>query len=1312
MKYLKRIGKIIFCLAMIISSITIIHGENESYIIDDAYVSNFNGQESNNYASSETLILGKLRHVYMRFDLKEFNSEDDAQYILKGTWAKGTRSKVVVTQSSEYLRADENNDSEVKFTQDNITFNNRPLDVGELNISQDWNEEALEIDLTSFIKGEIAKGMETACIHLTTQDVEDTSKSAVEIYSSRSQNKPYLDVVSDQVEEPVGYLNNVIDDAYVSNMSGNEDKNYATSNTLIFGKLRHVYVRLDLSKIDEASEKITFKGTYAKGTKATVVVSEASDYLRASDSENSTELWTQENITYNNRPLDVGDFKLEQEWKSSQVNLELDLTEFLKQKKQAGNDTISLHITTTSVENESIGAVEIYSSRSETGKPKLVISSLNDEKPVELLRDISADNYYNNGKLIQKVIKIKDAAGNYLKVSDDTTVTTTTQSEEASLFGLHVYQYDEFTRESYGATKTTYALEELNSGKYLTIQNYFDADDEDKSYYNKVGNKYIIKATADDVNWNERFNIEYYPESKYYTISSHLNANRDGSGATSSLYLEDNVLKSGNNDDLVKYYFEVVSNEDRLTVIQDVTGNSVKLSWKPVNGDTNASNYKIDGASVNYDQESDFLTATITDLSVGLHNFNVNYQDQNDTVVVRIFNHLSLVHSQEQLDQMKEHILNKEEPWYSDYQRLLTQVPNHMSDSTYEIKVHEGVGRGDPEGHGNITDYEQSANAAYFNALRWVITGEDCYADTAVNILNSWANTLKIVDGRDRILGAAISTYRLNNAAEIIKYYNGGYKGYSDEDFKQYQAMLLNVIYPVIQDLGTPMIANGNWDTAAMIAMISIGAVCDNTEIYERATYLYQDIHTNGSIAVYVSDWGQSVESYRDQAHAQLGISYLAEVCEVAKKQGQDLYSLYNNRLAKAFNWAAQYNLYNTDNLKMEPLVDVYGRNNWSIIDQEKINRGELRAVYELPLAHYSNVEGVDVTWMKKAAEAMRSQGYVNNDHLNFGTLTTYNGEETIKPEPFFQLRTRLEPWYQRTWSAAYEYGEVTDNIPETLTSYFDVVDNGELVASSKKATAPYYQLESMDDGTYAIRCTTTNTYLSVKEEQVNGMNVIKADAKEVGANEKFILKGTGISFFYFESPTFDNRIVYVDVENENDPKNAKLTMRLGNRITESISGVTNYERFILMYNTKDVALKNIDLADTTDLEALVNQVSKITNNNQYTEASYKLLMEALADAKQGIIDAQYGRIDATQVKALYDALNNALNNLVLINDNDIVDNDDTNNDGAVNGNTDKTGDVDSVKTGDEDTIYVMLSAVVISFIMLSKLKRKWGEQN
>src|SRR5699024_2848427 len=176
----------------------------------------------------------------------------------------------------------------------------------------------------------------------------------------------------------------------------------------------------------------------------------------------------------------------------------------------------------------------------------------------------------------------------------------------------------------------------------------------------------------------------------------------------------------------------------------------------------------------------------------------------------------------ENLQNMKQHIQDKEEPWYSDYLKLRDNVPNQQSSVDYVTNVHEGVGRGDPAGHGNIGDFEKAGNAAYFNALQWVITGEDKFAKTATKILNSWSSELKVIDGRDRILGAGINSVKLIEAAEILAYFDGGYDDFTMENQSQMQRMLKNVVYPVIEDLGSPMIANGNWDTAAMNAMIAI----------------------------------------------------------------------------------------------------------------------------------------------------------------------------------------------------------------------------------------------------------------------------------------------------------------------------------------------------------------------------------------------------------------------------------------------------------------------------------------------------------
>lgn len=1216
---------------------------SENNIFDSAYVSNQSGKADTNFKDATKLTFGKYRHVYLRFDLANIE-ENSNKIIFRGIYmgSAGLSNTIVVKESSQFLRQDDTSDSAEEWTTDNITYNNRPLDKNNvLYDALEWSSGNVELDLTDFIKEKKQEGAETACIHITTANPDSDSDTAVDIgalQNTDKSKKPGLVVKTS--------VNNIFDDAYVD--SANGAKNNATSSTLIFGKSRHVYLRFDLSGIAPDADKIIFSGTYAKGSQKPVVVTACSEFLRADDSTDGKEEWTTGNVTWNNRPLDVGDPLYEELAWSDPSRLEIDLTTFIKSRMEKGDKTACIHFTTTTVDDTAISAVEVNSTRNDSGKPKLVVSSPSDEKPEGLERETTVGDYYDNGYIIQRVVRIKTSDNKYLKVSEDGTVGLSETAEAASLFGLHVYQYDKFERESYGATKTTYAFENLADGKFLTIQNYFAETDSDRTYWSQEsGGKYIIKAAAPDVNWNERFDVQYYPTSKYYTIASHLQTLRDSSGAVSPVYIENDTLKCGKSDDEYRFYLENAENQDKLKVLQEVNGSSARLFWKPVNQDKTPENYTITGNAVSYDTQKDVLYTEIKNLEPGLHNFTVRHDNQETTVKVRIFNHLALAHSEAQLDAMKEHVAEKQEPWYSDYQRLVNQVPYNMSNDSFVVKEYEAVGRGEPAGHGNIAAYERASNAAYMNALQWVVTGEDKYAAKGVEILNAWAG-LKILDGRDRILGASISTYRMNNAAEILKYYHGGYSGYTDEDFGKYQDMMLNVIYPVIQDLGLPMIANGNWDTAAMSGMVSIGAVCENTEIFERALYLYQDIHTNGSIAVYVSEWGQSVESFRDQAHAQFGVSLLADVCAIAEKQGVDLWSLYDNRLAKAFNWAAQYNLYNTENLKMEPLTDVFGRNRWSSIDSEKINRGELRSVYELPLAHYSKIEGVDVTWMEKAAEAMRPQGFVNNDHLNFGTLTTYDAEPTKAADPYFQIRTRLEPWYQRDWNAVKKYGEIQDNIPETLNSYFTVDESGIVTASARKADAPFFRMENQADGSCAIRCVKTNKYLSVKEDAYSGGNVIKADADTVGESEKFILKGTGLSFYYLEAKAYENRILNVHVENGDDPHNAVLTLYLGTRITTESDTVSNNERFILVYNTADVALKDVPSVDTSALEDYLNGLAGVNNDDhQYTDESWQTYAGQLEAAKTCLEAAKDKKVSQAEVDDALKALTDAYESLV-----------------------------------------------------------------
>ncbi|MFL6556150.1 MAG: OmpL47-type beta-barrel domain-containing protein, partial [Bacillus sp. (in: firmicutes)] len=778
----------------------------------------------------------------------------------------------------------------------------------------------------------------------------------------------------------------------------------------------------------------------------------------------------------------------------------------------------------------------------------------------------------------------------------------TANAAESSTFALYVLDYFanvDHQEPQVGATRTAYSIKSLDNGKFLTIQNYFTADEflsNTHQYFNilsgaqsgfSTNRTFEIKASAIVPGWNERFYVDHYVNSGYYRIWSHLSTMRDDAefNRFNVKMTADSMQSTGIDAENTenRFIFEEVTGKDLLEINQEVSGDDADLFWRPVNGDTNPANYKIEGIDTNVVYADSLMRVKLTDLSVGVHKYTVKYNrdgyQANTNVNVRIFSHPGVLLTTEDLDRMKLHVQAKEEPWYSDYRRMLNSVPYNMSSSDYVTTVLSNVGRGGaPSDSGNIGYFEKGGTAAYFNALQWVITGDNQYAEKAVDILNKWANALKVIDGRDRILGAGINSYKFASAAEILRFYNGGYSGYSDADFNTLKDMMINVVYPVIQDAAVPMYANGNWDVAAIVSMMAIGALCDNTEIFDRGMAFYKDIHTNGSIFAYINESGQTMETGRDQGHAMLALGYMAEICLIAKNQNVDLYSLYDNRLAKAFEYTAKYNLYSKElygkDVPFVAMPNVFGDTNRGYYgagfdsDKNGLNRGELRPVFEQALALYSKVAGVDLTWTARAAEASRPQALVHLDNLNFGTLTYYNGETLEASGPYFQMRTRWEPLYQRNWSTV-----DGQKVAETLNSYYDMNENGELVSSVIKKDAPFYQLISNEDETYSIRLVKTNTYLSVTDDKVGDYNVIKADATQIGDNEKFILRSSGVGPYFLVSPKYDNRIVYQDVAGSGS--STVLTLRLGNKKLSQIEDTANIstnERLIFMYNSEEIA--------------------------------------------------------------------------------------------------------------------------------------------
>lgn len=1077
-------------------------------------------------------------------------------------------------------------------------------------------------------------------------------------------------------------------DAFVSNF-GSQAESVGinlNSNKLIYGKNRHTYLKFDLTSIDtqyydisQIKVELTFRKTHAPNE---LIFTESDSNIL-----NSAEEWTASNLTYNNRPNDVADSPVvtQNVTSNGEETITVDLSPVFQFAFRNDRKVVSIHISTDKVNDGTIAASEMYSSRNNLGQavPSLSINlgnpiindnvdkaaldaliieadkllqadytseswnnftfTLNQSKVVSMTNTSSEavnkallalqtamDNlvkiqkpsqlagpdlgdYFTNSTNAAKIFKMKNVDNQYIKVDPVTEkLSLTANSGEASTFALYVLDYFQNVEKEEpeaGATRTAYSIKSLDTGKYLSIQNYFTAEEflsDTHQYFNIISGDtdgfstnriFEVKASASMAGWNERFYVDQYGNADYYRIWSHLSRMRDSTDFDrfNVKMTTDSMQSSGiaAENSEYRFIFEEATYPKLLEINQNVSGYDAELSWLPVNGDINPDNYKLDGVDTDVRYTEGMMRAELLDLSVGNHQYKVEYNEgeyQNSTEVdVRIFNHPGVLLTMEELSSMKSHVEAKEEPWYSDYQRLVNSVPYDLSSPSYMTTVYSNVGRGGaPSDSGNMGSFEKGGLAAYFNALQWVITGEDQYAEKTVEILNNWADGLKVIDGRDRILGAGINAYKYASAAEIVRYYNGGYSRYSDEDFNNLKKMMINVVYPVIQDAAVPMYANGNWDAAAMVSLMAIGVLCENSEIFNRGMTFYQDIHTNGSIFAYVNDSGQTMESGRDQGHAMLGLGYMAEISMIAKNQNEDLYSLYDNRLAKAFEYTAKYNLYSNElygeEIPFVAMPNVFGDTTRGYYgdgfdnDKNGLNRGELRPVFEQALALYNQVDGLDLTWTKRAAEASRPQALVHVDNMNFGTLTYYKGESLDMSSPYFQMRTRWEPLYQRNWS--FVGGE---KVAETLNSYYDVDDNGELVTSVMKKDAPFYQLVPNKDGTYSIRFINTNTYLSVKDELVGEYNIIKADATAIGDSEKFIFRSTGVGPYFLASPKYDNRIVYQEVEGSGS--SATLKLRLGSKQLSQIKDipdVTTNERLIFMFNNIEEYTNDVTPPATT----------------------------------------------------------------------------------------------------------------------------------
>ncbi|MGJ8695731.1 MAG: alginate lyase family protein [Verrucomicrobiaceae bacterium] len=354
------------------------------------------------------------------------------------------------------------------------------------------------------------------------------------------------------------------------------------------------------------------------------------------------------------------------------------------------------------------------------------------------------------------------------------------------------------------------------------------------------------------------------------------------------------------------------------------------------------------------------------------------------------FVHPGVFHSREGIDFVKSKIAAKEEPWLNAWNELRE---SRYANPGWKPKAFPKVERGpynDPDV--GSTEFTDDGRAAYTHALRWVLAGEEASARKSAEILNAWSGTLKAVTDHDArlLVGMSGQTYLI--AAELLRHYKGGWKGWTPDQQAQFEDMLRNVWYPVIKPFHPT--ANGNWDAAMLQTMISIGVFLDDQAIFDRAVNHYLNGESNGAIGMYFKPSGQCQESGRDQAHTQMGLEFLANTAETAWIQGVDLYGALDNRLLKGFEYTAKFNL--GHDVSYEPYRSFEGRYHYKSISEKA--RGRLHNIYEKVNNHYHHRRGLDAPFTQKALQKTRPESR-RRCFVPWSTLMFY-GQSFPAPSP------------------------------------------------------------------------------------------------------------------------------------------------------------------------------------------------------------------------------------------------------------------------------------------------------------------------
>ncbi|MDR2087060.1 MAG: alginate lyase family protein [Dysgonamonadaceae bacterium] len=427
----------------------------------------------------------------------------------------------------------------------------------------------------------------------------------------------------------------------------------------------------------------------------------------------------------------------------------------------------------------------------------------------------------------------------------------------------------------------------------------------------------------------------------------------------------------------------------------------------------------------------------------------------NFTLQAQGFIHPGALHTQADFDRVKALIAANDAVVVQAYNKLKNSEYAKSTVTTYPV---ERIVRGGGSGE-NYMNAARGGAMAYQNALHWKLSGEKAHADKAVQILNAWASVCKSVGGdTNQSLASGLYGYAFANAAELMR----DYEGWRPADFKKFKEWMLQVWYPRCIDFlrrrhdtwsqGTPGHYWSNWGLCNVVAVMSIGILCDDVFIYNQGLSFYKHDQVgnytgnqtspldNRGLTEFLGNLvpavhadsrgplgylGQMQESGRDQGHALMALGLAIDVCQIGWNQGDDLFAFMDNRLAAGIEYVAAYN----SGVNDLPWTDYWYHdvrtsynNSWKQTGNNEGGRNAFRPYWDRVIGHYEGIKGIDMLY----SHAMRDKEPVDGgggnygqtsggfDHLGFSTLMNYHPQKadasqapvTLKPVIIYNNKT------------------------------------------------------------------------------------------------------------------------------------------------------------------------------------------------------------------------------------------------------------------------------------------------------------------